>query len=590
MNTVKIYLSLIAILATQFLFAQKKDDNIGTEVVNVVKPYTPTISDAYKIKEVPVLDDSETAKKEDVRYQIFSFPVASTFTPAKGKAAAVEKPKEEKLYPNYATFGAGTYNAINAELFVTHAIDNYQYAGGMFRHQSAQGDIKGVLLDNNYSETALGAFYGYAKENTTFKIDLGYKRDMYNWYGLPLENPNFANTRLDTINPKHVYNTFKLGSELAVANSFFEKLVVNYIGFTDNYGSKENRFILKPNFKFDIDNTSVNAKFKLDYANTTFDRNYPLTYPVTTTDYGIDRSNFIFSANPSFMLLKDDLSVEVGAEFAYLARLKNKFGGMDAGNHNGVFIYPKIKASYKVVGDLMVFFAGAEGGLQQNTYENFATQNKFLSPTLLLEPTDNQFDIYGGLRGKLANTVAYTVKASYDSEKNKALFKSNPYLSNASQNYSFGNSFEVVYDQVKTISFFGELKADVNKDIALGLSGQWNSYSVDQQAQAWNLPAIKVTFTTDFNVGKKFYAGTQLFYVGERKDQFTNFQGFANPDQIKTLEGYFDINAHVGFKPNERLTIFLKGNNLANQNYQKWLNYPTQGAQGILGASYKFDF
>jgi len=104
------------------------------------------------------------------------------------------------------------------------------------------------------------------------------------------------------------------------------------------------------------------------------------------------------------------------------------------------------------------------------------------------------------------------------------------------------------------------------------------------------LPTVKVTFTSDFNVGQKFYAGTQLFYVGERKDKFTNFTGFINQDSIQTVEGYFDINAHVGYKHNERLTIFLKGNNLANQNYQKWLNYPVQGAQGILGASYKFDF
>ena len=34
-------------------FAQVDPENIGTEVVNVVKPYTPTISDAFKVKEVP---------------------------------------------------------------------------------------------------------------------------------------------------------------------------------------------------------------------------------------------------------------------------------------------------------------------------------------------------------------------------------------------------------------------------------------------------------------------------------------------------------------------------------------------------------
>ena len=55
----------------------------------MVKPYTPTISDAFKVKEVPTLDDEETLTKKEIKYNIFSFPVASTFTPAKGKAAAV---------------------------------------------------------------------------------------------------------------------------------------------------------------------------------------------------------------------------------------------------------------------------------------------------------------------------------------------------------------------------------------------------------------------------------------------------------------------------------------------------------------------
>ena len=73
---------IIAFLLTQISFSQKKDENIGTEVVNVVKPYTPTISDAFKVKETPSLDDEETSRKENIQYNIFSFPVASTFAPA----------------------------------------------------------------------------------------------------------------------------------------------------------------------------------------------------------------------------------------------------------------------------------------------------------------------------------------------------------------------------------------------------------------------------------------------------------------------------------------------------------------------------
>ena len=93
----------LCLFAMQISFSQKKDDNIGTEVVNVVKPYSPSISDAFKVKETPTLDDENTAKKENIQYTIFSFPVASTFAPAKGRAANVDKSAEENMFINYLT-------------------------------------------------------------------------------------------------------------------------------------------------------------------------------------------------------------------------------------------------------------------------------------------------------------------------------------------------------------------------------------------------------------------------------------------------------------------------------------------------------
>jgi outer membrane receptor protein involved in Fe transport len=95
----------------------------------------------------------------------------------------------------------------------------------------------------------------------------------------------------------------------------------------------------------------------------------------------------------------------------------------------------------------------------------------------------------------------------------------------------------------------------------------------------------------DVTITSKWYAGTNLFFVGERKDQFIHSSLLIDyPLENVTLDSYFDLNAHIGYKHNERLTFFLKGNNLANQNYQRWLSYPVQGLQIMGGASYKFDF
>ena len=107
------HILILTSLSVTMSFAQEREnDTISTDVVNVVKPYTPTISDAFKIKETPTLDDEETSTKKEVKYNIFSIPVASTFTPAKGKAADVDKAEKELLFDNYASLGVGTYTTI----------------------------------------------------------------------------------------------------------------------------------------------------------------------------------------------------------------------------------------------------------------------------------------------------------------------------------------------------------------------------------------------------------------------------------------------------------------------------------------------
>ena len=50
----KIYITLLFLgLGIQ---AQEKD-SIGSQVVTIVKAYSPTISDAFKVKELPQLED-----------------------------------------------------------------------------------------------------------------------------------------------------------------------------------------------------------------------------------------------------------------------------------------------------------------------------------------------------------------------------------------------------------------------------------------------------------------------------------------------------------------------------------------------------
>lgn len=575
-----------ALLSFQLALAQKKQEKMQTEEVNVVKSYTPTISDAFKVKETPSLDDEGSSAKETVKYNVFSFPVASTFTPLKGTAQEVEKEELGRFYKSYATFGGGNYGTLNAELFATQDLNKGEYVAGMFRHLSSQGGIKGVELNNSFYDTSLDLSYGAEAKELSWNINLGYQNQIYNWYGLPTD---FGNALLPSeraalisgIHPKQAYNTISLDSKIEFNESILEASSFKFAHFSDAFGSSENRFYAKPSFKFDAFDKEIKLNAIVDYLGGKMDHNYTKTN-ANPLEYGFTN----FGISPSYELQKEDWTMHLGVGLYYSLDTKN--------NDNKFFVYPQISASHKIVGDLMIFYAAAEGGLEQNSYLNFVDENPFLSPTLPMAPTDKKYDISAGLKGKLADNVSYNIRGSFVNEDNKALFKSNDFSAQSTNEpYAFGNSFQIVYDNVKTVRFFGELRADISENIHFGVNGTLSSYSTKTQEEAWNLPALKLNANLNYTINSKWYAGANVFFVGSRKDlQINNDLVYITPPTYvpTTLKSYFDLNAHLGYNHSERLTVFLKANNIANQAYQRWLNYPVQGFQVVLGANYKFDF
>src|SRR5690606_33627363 len=151
-------------------------------------------------------------------------------------------------------------------------------------------------------------------------------------------------------------------------------------------------------------------------------------------------------------------SVELGAGIGYIN------GDVKGDKDNSVLVYPKIKANIDLVPDIVLAYMGADGGVVQNSYHQFSIDNPYISPDLELMPTKVNFDIYAGLKGKLYHNISYNIKGSYKSEDQKALFTPNVFnhslASREREEYEYGNSYRVIYDQVKTFSGFGELTFD----------------------------------------------------------------------------------------------------------------------------------
>ncbi len=573
---------------TQFGLAQVKDStNLGTETVTVTKAYTPTISDAFKIKSLPNLNDSIALQKKKIEYSIFSVPVASTFSPAKGKASRVKKTPPPILYNSYASAGGGNPANIMAKFYTSRSIDRESgYTIGL-EHNSSRADIDGVVLENIYSNSKIAGSYSKRDRDFDWGADVDFQHKLYNWYGTPegfFDAPPTGITASE-LNVRQNYFMGEIGAHLNMEDSFFKSAEVKYRRFWDAVESGENRAVFKPVFDFPVGEETFGLAFKVDYVNGSFKNNN-----VNSTDniLGVNYSNLQVGVNPSLTMYRDDLSLNLGVNLVY---------GLDNERSDGNFyIYPAVTASYRLLNELAIVYGGIEGELKQNSYYDLVTENPFVSPTLTIVPTDKQYNAYVGFKGQLLPNLSYNIKGSYTAENRKPLFKLNPLntFRTDEKGYYLGNSFEVFYDDVKTLGIFGELNIDVNRNFTLGINAEYYNYNTETDNPAWNLPELTGSLFLDYQIGEKWYMGANLFYVGERKDVATvavlGGQPVDFPATILTLDGYFDANAHIGYRLSDQLSVFVKAANISGNNYQRWANFRVQGFQVLGGATYKFDF
>nr|WP_298999846.1 TonB-dependent receptor [uncultured Allomuricauda sp.] len=572
-----IFLSLLGPVLAQ----ETKD--IGTETVTVVKPYSPTVSDAFKLKSNPTLDDSIVLQKKKINYSIFSVPVASTFTPAKGRASRVKKTPPPTLYNSYASIGLGNFNNAMVDLYTSREFnrgENLLDVG--LSHHSSRGDIESTPLDADFYNTKVDVSYAKKDRDMDWDIGLGLQHQLYNWYGVELEE--FDETILIPLDETQNYFNAQATGNLSLEDSFFKKGTVLLRRFWDATDSGENRVVLEPTIELPITEELVTIKTKFDYVSGSFEN---ASLNSATNESGIDYSHFQVGVNPSLLILRDDLTLNLGANIVY---------GLDTENSDSnFFIYPAVTASYRLVDETVIAYGGVEGELRQNSYYDFVQENPYVSPTLDIQPTDQQYEGYLGLKGQLLPSVGYNIKGSYTAENRRPLFLLNPenLARNEEEGYFLGNSFQVFYDDIKTLGVFGELNIDVNRNFSLGVNAEFYDYDTETDNPAWNLPSIKGSLFMDYQISEQWFFGANLFYVGERED--LDRQVVAGPlppipsDVILTLDGFFDVNAHAGYRFNEQLSIFVKASNIANNDYQRWANFRVQTFQALAGVSYKFD-
>ena len=367
---------------TGFLLAQEE---INKEIV-VVKPYEPSLSDAFKINVLPRVSDSISIRP-DFNYSIEPRKFETAFHVRPISAANLVGVPLKKLYKSYLKIGFGNYLMPLGELRINSLRSKKGQWGLSLHHYSINGKLK---LDNDekvspgYFENS-GSLYGKKIFNKAYLSgDLKGAWDGANFYGY--------HTSLDTsLNEDDVKQRYlKLDGRVKMGSIHKDSTHLNYV-WTVDYNHTNDRY--KNNEHAFLLDADVNKRFRS--GNTL---GLGLSGNYYRTSLSIDSiNNTVVAARPWFGKTTADFTYRVGVEL--LADIR----GDDVAPH----FYPDAYLQIGVVRGILIPYLGVDGKLQVNNYRSVIEENMYITPGLKVQNTSHNLRGYVGLKGNLSKAVSF---------------------------------------------------------------------------------------------------------------------------------------------------------------------------------------
>jgi hypothetical protein len=146
-----------------------------------------------------------------------------------------------------------------------------------------------------------------------------------------------------------------------------------------------------------------------------------------------------------------------------------------------------------------------------------------------------------------------------------------------------GRKFEVVNESdMKAIRIHGELGYTVQEKFSLTTAVNFTQYSqLALNAKPWGLIPFEVTGALRWNVLKDLIIKSDAFFWDG--PQYRN-KALGSQKQ----KAAFDMNAGAEFTVLPRLNVWLQFNNIFNNEYERWNQYPVLGFNVLGGIVYSF--
>lgn len=582
----KINILTIFLIGFSFNVAAQRDTVI-TQEVEVVKTYNPTIRNADKIIDMPVINEEERQEPK-FNYTIKNQPFYSTLSVNTIKAVTLAPEPEDNNGFGLVRAGFGNYNRPYGELF----LNSRNTKNTMFvlhgRHLSSLGKLKlkgGDKVKAPFSENEANMFIKHLYRQSVLSFNLNFRHNGFNYYGYPMYSiPPILQTENQNINylgTKQAFSKGGININLKNENSGTDDIAFDFNFIYQYFGTKTGQREHFGEFATDINKPLTKGSVFLNLGAT-----YVLTDKIYNHDlHGIGRRQQTWLAvKPAYYIGSETANIKAGFNVWYVA---------DKDQKNRIKIAPNIRANFVPVKEIINIYVGVDGKYINNHYSKIAYENPFVNPEHDVKNTFEKLHFYGRLDGKLTAKTNFKISADYSKINDQPLFYLSKYVYNSSEAASnhegviFNNDFNILYDDLNLLKLNAEIFHTASKKLDLFISGNYFIYKMKTQYNAWNLPDWEGKISLGYKVTEQLSVNADAFFIGKRKALVIEAPNSITYNSYN-LNTVFDMNFNADYKITQKFSTFIQLNNFGFQKYEMWFGYPVQSFNFLGGISYSF--
>ena len=525
---------------------------------------------------------------EPKRYQV-SYDIEN-IKPARLKITA----NGDKLYRGYLKAGAGAYLSPLLE---------FNYASKRSRDESwgFKGGTNGSFANINglgntkYSDLSLGGYYQKFFMDYDLWSEFDYERNNYQFYGLDYEDSQMydfygidSNDSLMKESFKEADSLFKQNYDLfdlhiklnslnigRDTNKLRIKSWIDFHHLNSNYDLSENHFLIGAHSGWLILDEEFLGTFELDINNV----NAPETLTINADNIiqssnQKNRTSGIIRLNPHIYSRKNNLIVKAGLSVQANINDNTKF-----------HIFPDLELSYSLFNNVFIPYGGWVGNVQRNTFNDIRLENPFISEDANLQNTVQKSNLFAGVRGSLSSKFTFNLSASF--QKFDSMYFFTP--DNIS---SYGNKFQMTYDNLSQTSFMGEITYQDSEKLKVSAKGEYFIYDPSNELYAWQKPEFLITLSGLLDLSNKIIVKSDIYLVGQRK-VFSHYEPLRDYEledgkYVSSLKPLIDMNLSAEYRYNKKVSGFIQFNNFIGKKYQYWSNFPVQSINILGGVTFSF--